>query len=80
MIKNGKRLNELTPGDRAVVTGIEQGNGETLRLQDLGLSEGIPIRVIRCAPLGDPMEIKLRGFHLSIRKAVAKHVLVGQKQ
>lgn len=71
-----KRLTELLPGDQAVISRIELANGEMIRLRDLGLSEGISIRVVRYAPLGDPLEVKFRGFHLSIRKTIAKHILV----
>ena len=73
-----KRLTELLPGDQAVISRIELATGEMVRLQDMGLSEGIMIRVVRYAPLGDPVEIKFRGFHLSIRKAIAKHIVVAE--
>ena len=72
------RLPELLPGDQAVISRFELANGEMVRLRDMGLSEGIKIRVVRYAPLGDPIEIKFRGFHLSIRKAIAKYILVRQ--
>jgi ferrous iron transport protein A len=71
-----KRLTELLPGDRAVINRIELASNEMIRLRDLGLGEGISIRVVRYAPFGDPIEVKFRGFHLSIRKAIARHILV----
>lgn len=71
-----KRLTELRPGDQAVINRIELASNETTRLRDLGLGEGVSIRVVRYAPFGDPIEVKFRGFHLSIRKAIAKHILV----
>jgi ferrous iron transport protein A len=61
-----KRLTELLPGDQAVISRIELANGEMIR----------SIRVVRYAPLGDPLEVKFRGFHLSIRKTIARHILV----
>lgn len=71
-----KRLTELLPGDQAVISRIDLAGGEMVRLRDLGLSEGVMIRVVRYAPLGDPIEIKFRGFHLSIRKAIARYIVV----
>jgi len=74
-----KRLTELLPGDRAVINRIELASSEMIRLRDLGLGEGISIRVVRYAPFGDPIEVKFRGFHLSIRKAIARHILVTEE-
>jgi ferrous iron transport protein A len=71
-----KRLTELLPGDQAVISRIELASAEMVRLRDLGLSEGISIRVVRYAPLGDPLEVKFRGFHLSMRKTIARHIVV----
>jgi len=75
-----KRLTELLPGDQAIISKIEFADGDTVRLRDLGLNEGIPVRVVRYAPLGDPIEIKFRGFYLSMRKAIARHVLVAESE
>ena len=71
-----KRLTELLPGDQAVINRIELATTEMVRLRDLGLGEGVSIRLVRYAPFGDPIEVKFRGFHLSIRKAIARHILV----
>lgn len=46
------------------------------RLLDLGLIKGTPFQVIRVAPLGDPIEIFLKGFYLSLRKEEAEHIMV----
>jgi len=42
----------------------------------MGLTPGVEFDVIRMAPLGDPMQINVRGFHLSLRKSEAKTILV----
>jgi Fe2+ transport system protein FeoA len=42
----------------------------------MGLTKGITVEVVRFAPLGDPMELKVRGAHLSLRKADAAGILV----
>ena len=50
------------------------------RLEDLGLTEGVNITVVRKAPLGDPIEIEVRGFCLAIRRSVADKILVIYEQ
>ena len=47
------------------------------RIMDMGITKGVEIKVIKVAPLGDPMEITVRGYQLSIRKADAEMVEVG---
>ena len=46
------------------------------RLMDLGLIRGTAIEVVRTAPLGDPLEVRLRGFMLTLRRAEAEHITV----
>lgn len=46
------------------------------RLMDLGLIRGTAVEVIRTAPLGDPMEVRVRGFMLTLRRAEAEHITV----
>jgi ferrous iron transport protein A len=48
----------------------------TRRLMDLGLIRGTTVEVIRRAPLGDPLEVKLRGFMLTLRRTEAEHITV----
>jgi len=63
------RLRDLRINDTAVVAGYEQGCGRHRhRLLSMGLTKGTPIRVSKMAPLGDPVEIEVRGFKLSLRK------------
>ncbi len=80
LANKGQKLSDLVPGDQCIITSIDHKNGEIQRLQDLGMSEGTSIRVVRYAPLGDPIEIKIRGFYLSIGKNIAQHVSVMKKQ
>lgn len=47
-----------------------------LRLREMGLLPGTSIQLIRAAPLGDPLEIKVRGYHLTLRKSEAEHIVV----
>ena len=70
------RLDQLTVGDRALVLGYEGEEDLHFRLKELGLIRGTKVFVKRLAPLGDPMEIVLRGYSLSIRKQDAAKIRV----
>jgi ferrous iron transport protein A len=58
------------------VTAVGDGGDTTRRLMDLGLIRGTAVEVIRSAPLGDPIEVRLRGFMLTLRRADAEHITV----
>lgn len=65
------RLAELRVGQRARVRQI-LGTGEvSMRLLEMGLTPAVEVRLIGTAPLGDPLELELRGYHLSVRKSEA---------
>jgi len=67
MILNG--LKELTIGDKGRVMGFsKQGRAYRKRLLAMGLTPGTEFSIVRYAPLGDPVEITLRGFSLTLRK------------
>lgn len=68
-------LSSLTPGTSAKVTEIKPSASKP-RLMEMGLLVGTPVEVIRFAPLGDPLEIKVRGYHLTLRKHEAEQILV----
>ena len=62
-------LNDLAPGERAAVVGYAPGSGAyRARLLSMGLTTGAELQMEKVAPLGDPVEITVRGFKLSIRK------------
>ena len=68
---------EMSPGDTAEVISFDQHESSYChRLFALGLIPGTPFTFIRKAPLGDPMEIFFRGFHLSIRKKDARLIKI----
>ncbi len=65
-------LGELQIGDRARVAGFSQsGGGYRRKLLSLGLTPGATIDIVRVAPMGDPVEIRVRGSSLSLRKEEA---------
>ena len=71
-----RRLAELKPGERARVTLVGGEGDAARRLMDLGLIRGTTVEVVRTAPLGDPIEVRLRGFMLTLRRAEAEHITV----
>ena len=62
-------LRELPPGRRARLVPPEEGQVIGRRLQDLGFVPETPIEVVRRAPLGDPVEVELRGYRMCLRLA-----------
>ncbi len=70
------RLGLLRPGDSAVIRRVGCERGLARRLMELGLLPGTPVSVTRVAPLGDPLELRVRDFSLSIRRAEAAAVEV----
>lgn len=71
-----KKLNEFTVGERGVVRRIEGEGRIRRRLFDMGVTPGAEIGLCRLAPLGDPVEIALRGYRLSLRKSEAACVVM----
>jgi ferrous iron transport protein A len=69
-------LGDLSPGDRARVQTVDCAPTVRRRLLEMGLLPGTELRVVRRAPLGDPIEVRLRGYSLSLRKSEASGVTV----
>ncbi len=69
-------LDQLQPGEEATIVALG-GEDETVeRLMEMGLTEGTPILLQKFAPLGDPLEIVARGYHLSLRRHEAAAIVV----
>jgi ferrous iron transport protein A len=71
-----RSLDQLKPGEAGVISSLSGEEDVLLRLMEMGLIEGTPITMVRYAPMGDPIEITARGYHLSIRRAEASGVLL----
>ena len=69
-------LSELPVGHSAIVTDIFSANETKRRLMDMGITKGVEIYVRKVAPLGDPVEVTVRGYELSLRKADAEMIVV----
>lgn len=61
------QLAEMEPGQRGIVREYRGEDRNRYRLMEMGLLPGTEVRFIRRAPLGDPLEVEVRGFHLSLR-------------
>jgi Fe2+ transport system protein FeoA len=72
---NRKTLDRLQPGESGTIELIQTPNYRIRqRLLEMGLTKGILLKVIRFAPMGDPIEIAIRGYHLSLRIEEAKTI------
>lgn len=69
-------LASLSPGQRAEIIKISGGGEVRRRLLDMGATTGSIVEVERVAPLGDPVEVKIKGYHLTLRMDEAKRILV----
>lgn len=71
-----KALSNLHPGARCIVAKVMGSGPIHRRIIDMGIVPGTLIKIEKYAPLGDPMEIKVKGFNLSLRKAEADTIQV----
>lgn len=71
-----KNLSELGPGERGVVVSIDLKGLMRRKLLDMGVTPGVEVYVDKVAPFGDPIEIHLRGYALSLRKKDAEKILI----
>lgn len=71
-----KTVNELKIGEKAIVTGLGCSGALRRRIIDMGITPGAVIIMRKAAPMGDPIEINVRGYELSIRRSEAKEITV----
>ncbi len=73
---NMKTLKESKVGDTVRVVKLHGEGAVKRRIMDMGLTKGVDVQVRKVAPLGDPIEVTVRGYELSIRKADAEMIEV----
>ena len=73
-MSNIKILRDLKPGQKGKVTKISGRGSIYSRILSMGIIKGTELKVERVAPLGDPVEIKLKSYHLSLRKSEAANI------
>ena len=71
-----KTLRDVKVGETVVVRRLYGDGPVKRRIMDMGITKGVEIYVRKVAPLGDPMELNLRGYELSVRKADAEMIEV----
>ncbi len=69
-------LRDLKPGQKGKVSSIGTTGAMKRRIMDMGVTPGVEIKVIKAAPLGDPIEVNVRGYELSLRKDEAAQIQV----
>ena len=75
MLEN-KTLRDVAVGDTATVVRLVGEGAIKRRIMDMGITKGTSVSVRKVAPLGDPIEVTVRGFELSLRKDEAENVIV----
>lgn len=71
-----KKLNEFNPGESGVVKRIEAEGKIKRRIFDMGVTPNAEILMRKVAPLGDPIEVTIRGYELSLRKSEAQTIVM----
>ena len=69
-------LDALPIGSAARVVAIDGAGAVARRLMEMGVVPGAPVSIIKAAPLGDPLEVRVRGYHLALRRAEAQTIAV----
>lgn len=75
-----KTLKDITPGNSGIVRYIDGEGPVRRRLIDMGITPDTIIKVVKIAPFGDPMEVNLRGYKLSLRKEDAKKIILQENE
>ena len=71
-----KPLSELKPKEKGTIIRVSGRKSVYRRILDMAVVSGTAVEVLRAAPLGDPIEIKIKGYYLSLRKTEAANILV----
>lgn len=71
-----KTLKEMKVGETATVVKLHGEGAVKRRIMDMGITKGVEVHIRKVAPLGDPIEVNVRGYELSLRKADAEMIEV----
>ena len=69
-------LADLAKGESRTVVSVHGEDAITRRLMEMGLIPGVAVRMVKSAPFGDPLEIKVRGYSLALRRSEAESVVL----
>ncbi|MDO4182549.1 MAG: FeoA family protein [Coriobacteriia bacterium] len=70
------KLSDMKAGEKAVVAKLRGDGAVRRRIMDMGLTKGVEVALVKVAPLGDPLQITLRGYDLTLRKEDAERIEV----
>ena len=70
-------LSEMSIGQQGIIRSFVYESDDCERVEEMGITPGEPIEIVRYAPMGDPIEVKIRGYLLSLRKQEAELIEVG---
>ena len=76
MEENMNTLKDVSVGSTVTVKKLEGDSAAKRRIMDMGITKGTGVYVRKVAPLGDPIEVTVRGYELSLRKAEAEKIIV----
>ena len=71
-----KTLKDVAVGDSAIVKKLSGEGALKRRIMDMGVTKGVSVFVRKVAPLGDPVEVTVRGYELTLRNGEAEHIVV----
>ncbi|MFA5311912.1 MAG: FeoA family protein [Methanomassiliicoccales archaeon] len=69
-------LETLEPGNKAIIKRVEAAGPARKRVAEMGLSKGTCVEMVRRAPMNDPIEFRVRGYNISLRKVEASAIIV----
>lgn len=76
MLTSHRTLDQLHPGETAIVRCVGGSGPLRRRLLDMGLVHGVAVTMVKTAPLGDPIQYRVRGYHLALRRAEARLIIL----
>ncbi len=71
-----KSLRQLKPGEKGIIKKVKGEGAVKKRLMDMGVTTGTEVLIRKVAPLGDPIEVNIRGYELTFRKSEAENIIV----
>jgi ferrous iron transport protein A len=71
-------LGDLKPGERARIDRIEGGGALRRRMMDMGIVPGVELEVVRRAPWGGPLQVRLKGYYLAMRRGECAKIIVNE--
>lgn len=75
-----KTVNDMNIGEKGVVVRLGCSGALRRRIIDMGITPGAPIILRKAAPMGDPLELNVRGYELSIRRSEAKEITISTEE